>query len=97
MKVKSNNIFFLGLIAVVALIIIYSFSGEELSEQYEKEIATFRKEKNEMFKTSDQSPLDRNQLKTFDSLDYYPINIAYKITAEFEKAPIPEVIKIQTS
>ncbi|WP_020529297.1 DUF1684 domain-containing protein [Flexithrix dorotheae] len=97
MKVKSNNIFFLGLVAVVALIIIYSISGEELSEQYEREIATFRQEKNEMFKTSDQSPLDRNQKKAFDSLDYYPINIAYKVTADFEKVPIPEVIQIQTS
>ena len=97
MKANSGNIFFTGVLVVVGLILIYSFSGEQLDEQYNKTIQKFRDEKNKMFKTSDESPLDRKQKKVFDSLSYFPINSAFKVEAKIVKLPLGEIVTINTT
>jgi uncharacterized protein len=97
MKKNTGNIFFLGVTAVIILILIYSFSGEQFNEEYVKEIQKFRDNKNQMLKSSEESPLDRKQKKQFDSLFYFPINPTYRIQAELVKLPINEIIEIGTT
>jgi uncharacterized protein (DUF1684 family) len=97
MKKSANNTFFLSIVLVVGLVMIYSFSGEQMSERYTGEVLKFRAEKNKMFKTSQESPLDRKQKKVFDSLNYFPVNVAYRVEADLEKISAQEVIQIKTT
>jgi hypothetical protein len=53
-----------------------------------------RKEKNEFFKTSDDSPLTDEQKERFSSLSYFPINEKYKIQAEFHKNENEQIIEM---
>ena len=94
---KTSNLFFGSIVIVVLLIIIYSFSGEQATQAYEEEIKEYREDKNRLFAEGDASPLDRKQKKSFNSLDYYPVNPAYRIIADFEKFPIEHGIEINTS
>lgn len=94
---KSNNLFFGGVVVIVVLILVYSFSGEQAGEIYEKEIQTYRAEKDNLFAEGEASPLDRKQKQVFEKLNYYSINQAYRIIADFEKFPLQENMQINTS
>ncbi len=94
---KFNNLFFGGIVVIVLLILVYSFSSQQAGDSYVEEIKAYRKEKDELFANSKESPLDRKQKKVFEGLNYYPVDQAYRITADFETFPLQEAIKIQTN
>jgi hypothetical protein len=87
-------IFILIAVGVVA-IGVYNFKGANpTTEGYQEEISAFRKEKDEMFVTGDESPLTEEQLEAFDGLSYFPIAEKYRVNAEFQRNPIQQKISM---
>jgi uncharacterized protein len=56
-----------------------------------------RKEKDDFFKTSSQSPLDADQKRHFGGLDYYPENPSLRLELALERFANPEQVTIATS
>lgn len=79
---SKNSILFLIVLVVSVIIISYSFQGGETRGDYVERIKEERREKNRDFKNSDESPLDEERKKLFDSLNYFPPDPAYKVTAK---------------
>ena len=94
---KSNSVFFFAVVVVIALIIFYSFSDNEINSVYKKEVIEFRTDKNDKFKTTEDSPFDKKQKALFDSLIYFEPNIAYRIEADFIVFDLPQTVTINTT
>ena len=52
---------------------------------YEEEVLAFRRQKDEFYKTSPDSPLTPQQQAGFDGLRYFPPNPAYIFTVDAER------------
>jgi len=80
-----KNKFFLGIIIIVVLGVVgYTFFGEETTvstDDYIAQIEQERKDKNQFFLDSDQSPLENKA--TFKGLNYFTPNATFKIVADF--------------
>ncbi len=90
----------LYLIIAVALvgITIYTFQGtSKNAEGYIEKIEADRYEKNQHFKTSEESPLTEEQKVQFTSLSYFPVVEKYKVIAEFHKNSREQIIKMAIS
>ena len=57
----------------------------------------FRARKNELFKSSDQSPLDAAQRERFGALDYFPENTALVLTLPIDRSAAGTDIILDTS
>lgn len=97
-KAMFKNKFLLGLIVLVIVGVIgYTFFGEETTvsdDDYVAQINQERKDKDNFFRNSEQSPLEDKA--TFTGLAYFPPNPDYKIianivpyTAQDKQAQIP--------
>jgi uncharacterized protein len=82
--------------AIIIIIIIYSFSGGQTSEEYIAQILEERIEKDLFMKNSDESPF-HNSTKVIKPLDYYPPDIRYKINARFLDIENKAIVKLPTS
>lgn len=51
----------------------------------EASVLAFRKKINGEFASAEHSPLKEKDIKTFKSLDFFPVNMKYCVTARFEK------------
>lgn len=68
--------------AVIVGVVTYTFLGQETqlsADAYIQKIEKERKDKDRFFKESDESPLENKA--DFQSLSYFPVNIAYQVTA----------------
>jgi len=65
--------------------------------QHKKEILAVRKDKDRFFKTSQDSPLTTEQQMNFKELSYFQVDIAYKVTARYQRLTKPVEFRIQTS
>ena len=61
------------------------------------EIDQYRKEQQAKFKDPDESPLDKKLRKKFKGLNYYPINLDYRVRAKFVKTEQPVLFKMKTT
>jgi uncharacterized protein (DUF1684 family) len=61
------------------------------------ELELFRKEKDEFFKTSRQSPLTAEQKNEFSGLHYYPENPSLRLELKLERFAQPEPVILATS
>jgi uncharacterized protein (DUF1684 family) len=61
------------------------------------DLELFRKEKNEFFKTSRQSPLTAEQKREFSGLRYYPENPALRLDLKLERFASAEQVILPTS
>lgn len=83
------SIFILGLLAFS----FYTFQGVcQNEDEYVEEIEVLRTEKNEEFKTSDESPLTDEQREVFTMLSYFPVSEKYKVSAKFQKNDHEQII-----
>lgn len=57
----------------------------------------FRAHKDSFFKSHPQSPLTEEQQETFEGLNYFPPNEAFRFYAELEKYPETPLVMLQTS
>lgn len=97
MRIKSNQILFFGVIAVVALIMYYSFEGEQINTDYVSEVTEFREDKDKRFKFKDDSPLDKKQKAVFEKLHYFPVNPALRVQADLTRLDDNRIITLQTT
>lgn len=65
--------------------------------QHKKEILAVRKDKERFFKTSQDSPLTTEQQMSFKELSYFPVDIAYRVSARYQRLEKPVEFRIQTS
>jgi len=61
------------------------------------ELETFRREKDEFFRESPQSPLLPEQQAAFRGLRYFPENPGLQLAVEVSRSPREEQVKIQTN
>lgn len=61
------------------------------------ELTDFRAEKDEFFKLHPQSPLTREQKRSFTGLKYFPENDALRLEVQVEPFPDPQPMQMQTS
>lgn len=94
---KTQHILFIGVLAVVGMIIFYAFSNAQIDEGYTKDMLAFRKAKDKRFIHSEDSPLDKDGKSVFDSLAYFTPNPVYRITADLTWAKQPETLFLPTT
>lgn len=96
MNSRRNSTFIvLGVGAV--LLIAFLFQWVLSDDTYLVDEAKWRRERNEMFKNSPESPVPDSLRASFDSLNWFPVSRNFKITAKFEANPKFERIKMPRS
>lgn len=92
---RSNLFIFIGLIAVISLI-IYSLQGGKSAADYQIFIEKERKEKDEFMKSGEGSPFLKDTIP-FEGLKYFPVNEKYNIKAKLEPVEEKKVVLLGTS
>ncbi len=72
------------LLAAIALLSLTFGYAQECSEASSKEAQA---KLNEEYANPKTSPLEKEDLKTFKALDFYPIDMQYCVTAKFKRTP----------
>ncbi|WP_276372345.1 hypothetical protein [Chryseolinea sp. H1M3-3] len=62
-----------------------------------QDIQAHRKKQDEKLRDPRESPLSKKLRKNFNGLNYYPINLDYRITARFVKTENPVLFKMKTT
>lgn len=76
-------------------ITVYNFQGTTTdSEGYQEQVLEQRADKDEMFRSSEDSPLTSKQKEAFTSLSYFPIAEKYKVPGEFRRNSNQVIIKM---
>lgn len=76
---KPKQLFFIAALALVATIIYYALQGTD-NTAYVATVEKLRKEKEEFFRTSKESPVAKD-VANFKGLNYYAPDPAYKVRA----------------
>ncbi len=62
-----------------------------------REIEQYRMEQEAKFRDAKESPLDKKARKKFRGLNYYPVNLDYRVKAKFVKTQNPVLFKMKTT
>ena len=87
--VRRGLSLFLGL----AFFTTYGQSGEEAT----KEINDHRKKQQEEMRDRKDSPLSKKDRRHFKDLNYYPIDLSFRVKAKFIKTENPVLFKMKTT
>jgi uncharacterized protein (DUF1684 family) len=88
----------LALAAALIGIIWYSLNDAKPNNSaYLAQLNKFRRDKNQSFRQSEESPLPAAQKAAFDSLKYYPGDPAFVPHADITRNPIPDTTLLQMS
>ena len=79
------------------LCLLISCNDAAKKDDYNKEIEEYQHKQNLKFHDANQSPLTKEDLKTFKKLDFYPINKKYKVVAKLEKTIDAHVFEMPTT
>jgi len=82
------------LILICLLVFGFGFSQKKFDRVAAEK---FQKQINSEYADAKTSPLMEEDLKTFKSLDFYPINAKYFVVAKFEKAKNEKVFEMKTT
>jgi uncharacterized protein (DUF1684 family) len=93
---KFRNIFIVGILLIVVFIIFYSFQGNDLGKGYDAEINKSRQARDVYMRSSDESPFGEEK-KNCKGLNYFPIDINYRISAKLVSIENKKVIVLTTS
>ncbi|SDX06290.1 hypothetical protein SAMN05444411_1031 [Lutibacter oricola] len=77
------------------LLLITSCTNSQ--KNYSEEIKLHQYELNTFYANEEESPLTKEDLKEFKTLDFFEINETYKIEANFELTPNEPVFEMKTS
>lgn len=80
---------------IVALLLTTPVLAQVDSAIYE--IESYRKKQEEKFRDPKESPLDKKLRKNFKGLNYYPVNLDYRVKAKFVKTENPVLFKMKTT
>jgi len=81
----------------VFLMYLPFFSESQNDSSALKEILAFRNDLNSFYADTSQSPLLKEDRMVFKGLDFYPINIDYRIKAKFVRTPKEKPFKMLTT
>ena len=97
---RSASVVWQGLVCLgVMLSLIACEAGPNRLEilQHKKDVLAARHDKDRFFKTSKDSPLLDEQQWKFKELSYFPVDIAFKVSARYQRLAKPVEFRIQTS
>lgn len=80
---------------IVSLLLINISCSQEKKEV--KGETEFQREINAEYKDASKSPLKEKDLKTFEGLDFFPVDDTYKVVASFKRTPDSPVFKMPTT
>jgi uncharacterized protein (DUF1684 family) len=83
------------IVVTVLTIIAGDLFGQVDSAIYD--IEAHRKKQEEEFRDPKESPLDKKSRRNFKGLNYYPINLAFRVKATFVKTNNPVLFKMKTT
>lgn len=83
-----------SVVLILFLAFNFGFSQNKFSQI---EAEKFQKQINSEYADAKTSPLMEEDLKTFKTLDFYPINEKYFVNAKFEKAKNEKVFEMKTT
>ncbi len=83
---------------VITVLIVLFTSVASLAQDalFEMGVASFRAEKEAVFKDAEKSPLTEKDRKNFDGLPYFPAKEKYRVSADFKRVK-GSVIEISTT
>jgi len=84
------------IISFVLLFFVY-FGNAQTNDELIKEIETYYAEENEIFSNPETSILKGSDLENFEGLEYYPIDLSYRVVAKFVRTPDEKPFKMKTS
>ena len=62
-----------------------------------RQLDAFRKQKDKFFQESEDSPLLQEDRPEFHGLNYYPVDLAYRVVATLVEETHPGIFKVQTT
>ncbi|WP_046745973.1 DUF1684 domain-containing protein [Kordia zhangzhouensis] len=80
---------------IVSLLLINISCSQEKKEV--KGETEFQREINAEYKDASKSPLKEKDLKTFEGLDFFPVDDTYKVVASFKRTPDSPIFKMPTT
>ncbi|SRR5260221_9963835 len=93
---KVRNLFIVGLVIAIALIVSYSFQEKDSGGEYKDMTLKERQAKDDFMRSSDESPFGEER-KNFKRLNYFPFDPAYRISAKLMSIENKKVIVLPTS
>ncbi|KAA9332105.1 DUF1684 domain-containing protein [Hymenobacter busanensis] len=81
----------------LGLLVVLGYIASDLlisDDQYAYKLRQERKQKNEQFRSHRDSPLPEELHEKFDSLHYYPIDRAWRLTARLERLPAGDTLSL---
>lgn len=94
---KTRNIIIVGVLAVIAMAVVYMITNTENEDIY---LETIEKERERQFKYlrfNVDSPLTEEQKKELRTLEFYPIDPSYKIRAKMVPVEDKKMLEIPMS
>jgi uncharacterized protein (DUF1684 family) len=84
-------------ISLMFLTFIFSITYGQDDVLARREIEAQREEKQNGFKDKEKSPLTPKERRKFKGLDYYPIDLKYRVTAKFIRTENQPLFKMKTT
>jgi len=91
---KKKTALLPGLIGVLAFLF---FNVQAQDSPAIKDIEAHRQKQDAEFRNKDKSPLPPGEIKKFNGLNYFPIDLQYRVTARFVKNETPVLFKMKTT
>jgi len=91
---SKKNIFWTIVALVVGISLFYTFTGTEDPQLYQNTIEAERERQFKFLKYNLESPLKEEQKQALDSLDFYPIDQAFKVRARMVPAENKRILEI---
>ncbi len=79
------------------IVMLFWLSCKKTPAGYVQEVEQFRKDKNLEFINPEKSPLEKEEIKNFKGLNYYPVDYSYRIEAKFIRTPDQPVFEMKTT
>jgi|TARA_R100000479_G_scaffold33554_4_gene14272 hypothetical protein len=80
-----------------ALLLMCFFSFAQTNEEIIQEIETYQTSESEKFSTAETTILTEKDFKNFEALEFYPINLKYRVEAKFIRTPNEEPFLMPTT
>jgi uncharacterized protein (DUF1684 family) len=93
---KTKNIFFVAIAALIATILFYSFGGGSSDSDYFASITKDRAAKDEHMRSGEDSPFG-DEKKNFRGLNYFPPDLKYRISAKLIPIENKKMVVLSTS
>lgn len=80
-----------------ALLLMCFFSFAQTDKEIIQEIKSYQTSENEKFSTAETTILTVKDFKNFEALEFYPINLKYRVEARFIRTPNEEPFLMPTT